>query len=138
MKRVIYGLLLLTALLLPGFSLLNAAEVAGKAKLAQELVGLLVDGKYSDVVGMFDDTMKAALPEEKLAEVWKSIISQTGKFKKQQKIRQEKVEKYVVVYVTCLYENVSLDTKVIFGEENKVGGLSFVPTQTEEKSQDKE
>ena len=138
MKRAIYGLLLLTALLLPGFSSLNAAEVAGKAKLAQELVGLLAENKFADVVVMFDDTMKAALPEAKLAEVWKSIISQAGKFKEQQKIRQEKVEKYVVVYVTCLYENVSLDTKVVFGEENKVGGLSFVPTQTEEKSPDKE
>ena len=37
--RQVIGVVLLTALLLPGLSSLYAVKVEGKAKLAQELVG---------------------------------------------------------------------------------------------------
>ena len=43
-----------------------------------EFVDLLVKEDFTGAVGRFDPTMKSALPEQKLRQVWQSLQKQAG------------------------------------------------------------
>jgi len=105
--------------------------ITSKATMAKELVGLLVKGDYKKATQNFDDTMKKALPAEKLQQVWSSIIAQVGPFKEQLGIRKEKIQRYDAVFVTCKFERALLDAKVVFNSKKQVAGLFFVPSQAD-------
>ena len=94
-----------------------------------QFVDLLVKEDFAGAVGRFDSTMKTALPEQKLREAWQAIQKQAGPFKKQVRTRVERLGGYEVVFVTCQFEQASLDAKVVFDAKRQVAGLWFVPSQ---------
>ncbi len=96
---------------------------------AQSFVELLGKGDFAAAKDRFDATMKSALPEEKLREVWRSLEGQAGAFKKQTATRITKQLGYDVVLVTCQFEKAMLDVKVVFAADGLVAGLFFVPSQ---------
>lgn len=96
---------------------------------AKDLVSLLANGDYEKAVENFDETMKAALPAEKLQQVWNSLIAQVGAFVEQTAVRKEKILGYDVVFVTCKFENSVLDAKVVFNRKRQISGLFFVPSR---------
>jgi len=96
---------------------------------AKDLVSLLENGDYEKAVENFDETMKKALPAEKLLRVWNSVIAQVGAFVEQTAGRKEKILGYDVVFVTCKFENSLLDAKVVFNQRKQISGLFFVPSQ---------
>jgi len=49
-------------------------------------------------------------------------------------VRTEKVQGYDVVLVTCQFEKLTLDTKVVLNSERKVAGLFFVPSRAPAES----
>lgn len=98
---------------------------------AKEFVDLMVKGEFSRAVENFDSVMSKAMPEEKLKEVWQTVIKQAGPFKKQKGTRTETLPKYDIVYVTCQFEKGDLDVKVVFNSEKQITGLWFAPAQKE-------
>jgi hypothetical protein len=96
-----------------------------------ELVELLANQQFSAVTEDFNETMKNALPPERLEEVWKATIDQMGPFKRQIGLRTEKQADYDVVSVTCEFEKGHLDIKVVYNDEKQIAGLFFVPTPAE-------
>jgi len=99
-----------------------------------EFVDLLVKEDFTGAVGRFDSTMKSALPEQKLREVWQSLQKQAGRFKKQLRTRMEMQQGYEAVFVTCQFERATLDAKVVFDAKKQIAGLFFVPSQAAAKS----
>jgi dienelactone hydrolase len=116
-------------LLLPVHARAEDVIAAGK-----EFVDLLAKQDFAAAVARYDATMKAALPEAKLRETWEGLQAQVGPFQKQLRARTEKVQGYDVVLVTCQFEKMALDTKVVFDSERKVAGLFFVPSQSTAES----
>jgi hypothetical protein len=96
-----------------------------------EFVELLATGQFPAATESFDETMKNALPPEKLQELWESTVSQIGLFKKQLGSRTEKEADFDIVLVTCQFENGTLDVKVVYNTEKQVAGLFFTPTPPE-------
>jgi dienelactone hydrolase len=94
---------------------------------AKNLVALLAKGDYDTAVKGFDDVMTKALPPRKLADLWKSVTGKLGAFKKQLGVRQQRIGKYEVVFVTCKFADTSYDVKVVFNKDEQVTGLFFVP-----------
>jgi len=94
---------------------------------AQEFVDLLVKGEYATVQEKLDDTMKAALPGSKLEEVWTSLQSQAGAYQQQTGVYTDRIQGYDVVFVTCQFEQMLLDVKVVFDATGQVAGLFFLP-----------
>jgi dienelactone hydrolase len=103
----------------------RAEDVTAAGK---EFVDLLAKRDFAAAVERFDATMKAALPEPKLRETWETLQTQVGPYRKQLRTRTEKVLGYDVVLVTCQFEKMTLDTKVVFDSNRKVAGLFFVPS----------
>ena len=123
-------------LILFGFLLMPAPiqDVAVTDELvqqAQEFVDLMTKGEFSKATRNFDSVMIKAIPEEKLEQVWQAIIKQAGKFIARKGVRTEEMPEFDIVYVTCQFENTSLDVKVVFSNDKKITGLWFVPAQKE-------
>lgn len=96
-----------------------------------EFVELLVKEQFSTAAENFDETMKNALPSEKLEGVWRSTIAQGGPFKRQIGVRTEKQLTYNIVFVTCEFEKGPLDIKIVYNSAGQISGLFFVPTPEE-------
>ncbi|UCF42875.1 MAG: DUF3887 domain-containing protein, partial [Planctomycetota bacterium] len=103
------------------------AQQAGPTVLAGEFVELLVKGNFSAATKNFDATMRQAMPPERLADVWKGLVGQSGVFKEQIGTRTEKTPGFDIVYVTCEFEKGPLDIKVVYDSKRQVSGLWFVP-----------
>ena len=104
----------------------QSADVIAAGK---QFVELLAKQDFAAAVARYDDTMAVALPEPKLRDAWQMVESQAGRFQKQLRARSQKVQGYDVVFVTCQFEKMALDTKVVFNSEGRVSGLFFVPAQ---------
>lgn len=96
---------------------------------AKEFVRLLAQEDYDRATAAFDETMKRVMPPARVEEVWKGIVKSVGAFQSQHRTRTEKVAKYEIVYVTCKFEKVALDVKVVFDSERKIAGLFFQHAQ---------
>lgn len=123
----------LLALLLISSSLTSCSGKGGAAASpdfvasAREAVSLLSKRDYAAVTARFDDSMRAAMPTEKLKEFWEQLISQMGAFKERGKARQEKVQGYDVVFVRCEFEKGRLDLQLTFDSDGRIGGMFVRP-----------
>jgi len=93
--------------------------------MAKSFVEALEKGDYEAAVKNFDETMTKAAPPEKMKQVWETLISQAGELKQQKRIRTESLPKYDVVYITCEFEKISLDIKVVFNKKKQIAGQFF-------------
>ena len=83
--------------------------------------------EYSKIVLLFDETMKNALPEEKLKLVWEDLNVKCGKYQKYSEITEGKIQTYDLTYVLCHFEKMNLQMKLVFNDKNQIAGLFFVP-----------
>ena len=100
---------------------------------ARDFVTLLAEQRFEKAVTYFDDTMKTALPAEKLKEAWNALPAQFGPFEKQLDSRKEKIAEYDVVYVTCKFQKDFCDVKVVYNNQKQITGLFFVPAKEQSK-----
>lgn len=89
----------------------------------------LVKEDFAGATNRFDATMKAALSDQKLEEIWKKILDQTGPFQVQVRTRVLKQSSYDIALVTCKFERMMVDVKVVFNARQQVAGLFFLPSQ---------
>lgn len=126
-----YGNLLIALLL--GMSFMSCGEKSNSQKvgdytpLAVKFVEMLINEEYEKAVMDFDETMKKALPADKLEIAWQNLITQVGHYKRQLGVRQTKEQGYDIVYVSCEFEKENADVKVVFNKDKEVTGLWFVP-----------
>jgi dienelactone hydrolase len=95
---------------------------------ARQFVTIWSEGKYSDAVVTFDETMKGMMPPDKMREAWESLIGRMGEYRGQIGTRTEKWQDYDIVYVTCEFASSPIDIKIVYDGERRISGLWFVPT----------
>jgi dienelactone hydrolase len=102
---------------------------------SQALLKALNTEDFKAAAKDFDAAMQKALPADKLESTWKGFVKQVGAFQKQTGIRQEKVDKYQVIVLSCQFKDAAFDLRVTFNDDKKISGLFFVPAkQAEYKS----
>jgi dienelactone hydrolase len=94
---------------------------------ARALVRALAKDDFAAAAKDFDDTMKKALPGDKLEKIWRQVTGAVGAFREERGVRADKIQKYDVVLVTCHFEKTDLDVRVVFSPDKLVSGLQFVP-----------
>jgi dienelactone hydrolase len=114
------------------FCALAAATAAGAEDKHPELtvkatalVDALAKEDYAAAGKDFDEVMRKAMPADKCKETWQAVVKQVGAFQKRTGTRAEKTGKYDVVFVTCKFEKLALDVKVVFNADKQVTGLFF-------------
>jgi len=123
--------------LAPGILVLAALAASGRdgdkptdrTATAEAFVAAQVKGDFAAALKEFDDAMKKASPADKMEATWKQVQKQAGPFQKQLGTRQEKIGKYDVVYVTCQFEKIPLDVRVVFTRDGQITGYFIHPVQ---------
>jgi dienelactone hydrolase len=96
---------------------------------ARAFVEMMAKGAFSAASASFDSAMTAAMPVARLSEAWKSIAAQAGDFQKQTGTWTETMGPYEIIYVTCDFEKMALEVKVVFDQAGRIAGLYFAPAQ---------
>ena len=115
------------------FLMMGAAAWAQTADLqpqARTLITELAAREYSKVEAQFNAAMHGALPQDKLSETWQALIAQAGSFNSIIQTRQEEINNFKVVLITCRFERRTMDIKLVFDSWSQVAGLFFVPVKT--------
>jgi uncharacterized protein len=95
---------------------------------ARAFLDALSRGDFQAAARDFDETMMKVSGPDKLAEFWKQVPERMGAFKRQTAARRDQFGDYEVALVTCEFEKVTLDARVIFDKEKKIAGFQFVPS----------
>jgi dienelactone hydrolase len=95
---------------------------------ARVFIDALNKADFETAVRDFDATMMKVSGPDKLAEFWKQVPERMGAFKRQTAARRDQFGGYDVALVTCEFEKVTLDARVIFDKEKKIAGFQFVPS----------
>ena len=106
-----------------------AAGASDREAAASEFINKLAAGDFAGAEDAFDANMKRALSVDGLAQVWRRIEANAGRYEKQEAVRTGKLSGMDVVFVTCRFERGLLDAKVVFNGAGEVAGLWFVPSQ---------
>lgn len=101
---------------------------------AKNFVGLLSNGEFDEANRMLAEIMVEGLKKQNLTleGIWSSVIAQAGKFVEIREIEVTEEMGYKCGYVTCEFEKISLNVKVVLDKEGKVAGLFFLPAQSSE------
>lgn len=104
-----------------------AQEYATQKDITEKVISYFENDQYSEIYVLFDETMQSAISIEKLSEIWKTLPAQVGKYIGSGEAVASEVQGLVVVNHFLDFENVDLDLKLAFNEQNKISGLYFVP-----------
>jgi dienelactone hydrolase len=95
---------------------------------ARAFLKALEKGDFEAAAKDFDATMMGVSGPDKLAEFWKQVPEKLGSFKQQTAARRDQFGGYEVALVTCEFEKVTLDARVVFDKEKKIAGFQFIPS----------
>jgi dienelactone hydrolase len=118
----------LIAVPLPGH---QQAESAAEDELiikALAFIDALSREDFEAAARDFDETMIKVSGPDKLAEFWKQVPERLGAFRQRTAARRDRLGEYEVALVTCKFEKVTLDARVVFDKDGKIGGFQFIPS----------
>ena len=95
---------------------------------ARTFLDALSRGDFQAAARDFDATMLEVSGPEKLAEFWRQVPEKLGAFKRQTVARRDQLGGYEVALVTCEFEKITLDARVVFDKEKRIAGFQFVPS----------
>jgi hypothetical protein len=96
-------------------------------KLAAETVNDLVARHFNKVETQFDERMQTALPVERLATVWDSLIEKSGPFERVLGTHVEEQAGMSVVRVTCKFKDDTYDLQLTFDAQDRIAGMRMLP-----------
>jgi len=95
---------------------------------ARAMIDAMTRGDFAASTGDFDETMTKLSGPDKMAALWKQLPVQLGAFQRRAGERRDKLGKFDVVFVTCVFEKQSLDFRIVFNPDGRIGGFQLVPT----------
>lgn len=84
-------------------------------------------GEYAACVEAADDAMRAALPADKLAAVWRQITAAYGPYVAEQGAQSSRADALAIVDLACRFERGNLRVRITLNADMKVAGLFFTP-----------
>ncbi|MCE5323348.1 ankyrin repeat domain-containing protein [bacterium] len=105
---------------------ITAANDKDIKTLAEEFIDHISKGEYSAATNYLDSKMKSALSPSMLSEVWQVTQSQVGAYKGRIKTRTDKIQGFDAVFVTCQFENITLDAQIAFDSSKQISGFYTV------------
>lgn len=128
MKAMTIVLVLVTFLIGPGGRAQESGVEVKSVSIARSFVDHIAGGDYAACVLSFDSTVSRLMPESKVKELWESLMTQSGSFKRRTTTSSHKVQSYEMVIITCEFERDTLGMRIVINHAGKIAGLSFVPS----------
>ncbi len=105
----------------------QAEQLSQAEILARETLDLLVASDFAAVFSRFDDTMKNAVPQAQLEEVWKSTVNHAGSFRAVKDVSLMRAGDVETVVLSCDFQSASVDVQVSFNDAGQIAGLLLRP-----------
>lgn len=102
-------------------------EYSEQKEITKKVVEFFQSEQFDEIYAFFDDKMKAALPTEKLKEIWCALPDQCGKYIDNGQTIVSEAQGYIVLNHLLDFEHVDLDLRLAFNSKNQISGLFFVP-----------
>jgi dienelactone hydrolase len=98
---------------------------------------VVTQNDYAGAMDLFDEQMKAALPENKLKEIWTTLPQQVGPFQSRSDAQLAKrIDQYQQVIIPLQFEKMPLNMLVVVDvTSGKISGLFFQPNQAAQAQQ---
>lgn len=125
MTRILLGFFLAVT----AFSFSQLAPIDYEAQ-GRAVVSDMAARHFDKVVSSFDERVAKALPADKLAQSWDSLLSQAGDFQSIEKVRHEEKQGYQVVYATCAFQRGKWDVIVVFDAQGHIAQFTSAPTES--------
>ena len=103
--------------------------------VARAFVNDLADGQFAQASEMFDETVQSLLSVDQLAGIWQDLLVQSGPFCEIDTLHNAPFQNFRVVFVTCRFENGTLDLKVVLDPRLRIAGFFIIPTKNQEEYQ---
>lgn len=124
MLRVIIAFIVLQFTLISfNAQALTASQADEIETLAGTFVALLAKEDFSSATKMFDANMKKLVPADSLREMWGALSLGAGQYRKQTAYRKIKAGGFDVVFVSCEFEQATLNIRVVFDDMGKITGV---------------
>jgi dienelactone hydrolase len=123
MKRALTALLAICATYVPSFA--HAAETP--EAIATRLLDHMDQQEYAAAEAMFTAPMAAAVPADKLKEVWESLPAQIGQAKGRGEFKVSARQDLRLVVVTLKYANAEMVANIAVDAAGKVAGFLIQP-----------
>ena len=122
---VVAALLLFAALIgcTPSIEPLSDERAAELTPIAEKLVSDFATGDTAAVYAVFDDTMKKAMPEDKIADGWTQLSAQSGAFTGIKSSSSYIYKGYETVEVVANCEKKNIIVRIVFSKDGTVSGL---------------
>jgi dienelactone hydrolase len=98
-----------------------------KMTIAENFAEKFTTGDYAGAEAMFDATMKAAVNEAALKEIWNASVKRYGSFKKLGTTRTEKITGYDSFLIGLEFAKDAFNLRIVIDSKNAVAGMYFVP-----------
>lgn len=108
------------------------ADDVRSAEAARTFAAALADRRFDDAVSRFDDTMKAAMPADKLAAVWVQLIGANGPHQSWGRATVSRMDPYDIVLIDAVFERGKLRMQVTIDSNLRIAGLFFLPPATDD------
>jgi len=108
-------------------SILTFSQGNMNIDISKQVINSFQNNEFSKIEALFDQTMKNALPAEKLKQVWNDLNEKCGKFQKISTITVDKIQNYDMTFILCHFEKINLEMKTVFDEKHQIAGLFFIP-----------
>jgi len=110
----------------------TSAGVETVEEKALRFVGLLRDGGFDEGFAMCNEALAEALSSpEGLKGLWSQITATFGDLDAIEGANTEVVQNYSVVTVKCRFANGPLSLRISLDEEERIAGISLVPSETD-------
>ncbi len=94
---------------------------------ARDFLFALNNEKFEKATAYFDETVLNQVNATVLKNTWAQIFSKLGYIKSTGKSRIERNDSITIVYITCVFDDATMDMKVQFSASNKILGFFFIP-----------
>lgn len=101
-------------------------------KRSKQILEYLKGQEFGKIVAEFDTSVSARLDSAKLATVWNRMVGKIGSPKSVDSIMPDHQPNYDVVIQRISFEKKQIDFKLVFGTNEKIKGLFFLPVNTKE------
>ena len=102
---------------------------ADRGPAATAVVDRLVAGDFEGIRSDFSDELRNQLSADQMREVWNSVTTQIGTFKRQGAPEAHRVDDVDVILIRCEFERAPAQVEVDFRPDGKIVALWIRPTQ---------
>ena len=103
-----------------------AQNFTEQKEITEKVIQFFEENQTDEIFKLFDDTVKGAISEEKLSDIWNTLPLQCGSYLGSGDAIASEVQGLVVVNQLLDFENTDLDIRLAFTAEKQISGLFFV------------